>query len=116
MTCVEDLASAPPRTVGWRYRPRDRAVTDRMTALGLEFRAPVPRRPAGSPTPPGLPSDTLNVPTYYTTRQSPATAATQLDYAFASRGFHDSVTVRAMNSVEDSGASDHCRLLIEVSG
>ena len=40
----------------------------------------------------------------------------QLDYAIASRGFHESVTVRAMNSVDEWGASDHCRLLIEVSG
>ena len=47
---------------------------------------------------------------------SPATAARQLDYAFASRGFHESVTVRAINSVEEWGASDHCRLLIEVGG
>ena len=96
---------------------RDRTVTDRMQALGLEFMGP--QSPAGrqaDPLPPGLPSDSLNVPTYHTTRQSPATAANQLDYAFASRGFHESVTVRAMNSVEEWGASDHCRLLIEVSG
>ena len=95
---------------------RDRTVTDRMQALGLEFMGP--QSPAGrqaDPLPPGLPSDSLNVPTYHTTRQSPATAANQLDYAFASRGFHNSVTVRAMNSVEEWGASDHCRLLMEVS-
>ncbi len=46
----------------------------------------------------------------------PAGAWHQLDYAIASRGFHESVTVRAMNSVEEWGTSDHCRLLIEVSG
>ena len=40
----------------------------------------------------------------------------QLDYAIASRGFHESVTVRAMNSVDEWRVSDHCRLLIEVSG
>jgi len=33
-----------------------------------------------------------------------------------SRGFHNGVKVRAMNSVEEWGASDHCRVLIEVSG
>ena len=96
---------------------RDRTVTDRMAALGMEFLGP--QYPAGRracPTPHGLPPDTRNVPTYYTTRQSPATSQNQLDYAFASRGFHESVTVRAMNSVEEWGASDHCRLLIEVTG
>lgn len=96
---------------------RDRTVTNRMAALGMEFLGP--RYPAGrraSPTPQGLPCDTENVPTYRTNRQSPATAQNQLDYVFASRGFHEDITVRAMNSVEEWGASDHCRLLIDVSG
>ena len=96
---------------------RDRTVTDRMKALGLEFMGPqYPDGRQADPTPSGLPSDTRNVPTFHAPVQSPATAATQLDYAFASRGFHESVKVRAMNSVEEWGASDHCRLLIEVSG
>ena len=96
---------------------RDRTVTDRMAALSMEFLGP--RYPAGSracPTPQGLPCDSENVPTYRTNRQSPATAQNQLDYAFASRGFHKSVTVHALNSVEEWGSSDHCRLLIEVAG
>lgn len=96
---------------------RDRTVTDRLEALGLEFLGP--RHPAGRrtcPTPHGLPSDTLNVPTYYTPGSNPQKAQNQLDYAFASRGFHESVSVRAMNSVDEWGASDHCRLLIEVGG
>ncbi len=96
---------------------RDRTVLDRMDVLGLEFLGP--RYPAGrraSPTPHGLPPDTQNVPTYHTPRESPGTASIQLDYAFASRGFHEGITVRAMNSVEEWGASDHCRLLIEVAG
>ena len=96
---------------------RDRTITDRMDALGMEFLGP--GHPSGrraSPAPAGLPPDTRNVPTYYTTRESPATAQNQLDYAFASRGFHEGVTVRAMNSVEEWGASDHCRLIIEVNG
>ena len=96
---------------------RDRTVTDRMDALGLEFLGP--RYPAGRracPTPQGLPCDTENVPTYHTTRQTTATAQNQLDYVFASRGFHEGVKVRALNSVEEWGASDHCRLLIEVVG
>ena len=96
---------------------RDRTVTDRMDALGLEFLGP--RCPAGrraGPTPQGLPCNTENVPTYHTTRQTSATAQNQLDYVFASRGFHEGVKVRALNSVEEWGASDHCRLLIEVVG
>ena len=95
---------------------RDRTVTDRMDALGMEFLGP--QYPAGRracPSPQGLPTDTRNVPTYYTTTQSPATAQNQLDYVFASRGFHESVEVRALNGVEEWGASDHCRLLINVA-
>ena len=95
---------------------RDRTVTDRMDALGMEFLGP--QYPAGRracPSPQGLPPDTRNVPTYYTTTQSPATAQNQLDYVFASRGFHESVEVRALNGVEEWGASDHCRLLINVA-
>ena len=63
-----------------------------------------------------MPEDTKNVPTFYSIphKQTPATARNQLDYVFASRGFHESVSVRAMNGVEEWGASDHCRLLIEV--
>ena len=57
-----------------------------------------------------------NVPTYHTISQTPATAQNQLDYVFASRGFHESVTVRALNAVEEWGASDHCRLVIEIAG
>ena len=77
---------------------RDRTVTDRMTALGMEFLGP--QHPDGrraSPTPQGLPPETRNVPTYYSipNRQSPDTAQNQLDYAFASRGFHNGVEVRA---------------------
>ena len=33
--------------------------------------------------------DTTNVVTYYTVGNSAATAKRQLDYAFASRGFHE---------------------------
>ena len=94
---------------------RDRTVTDRMAALGMEFLGP--RHPAGrraTPPPQGLSPDTENVPTYRTPKQSIATAQNQLDYVFASRGFHESVKVRALNSVEEWGASDHCRLLVEV--
>ena len=95
---------------------RARTITDRMAALGMEFLGP--QYPAGRrarPTPQGLPRNTRNVPTFHTTRESPTTASNQLDYVFASRGFHESISVRALNEVDEWGASDHCRLLIEIA-
>ena len=89
-----------------------------MEALGFEFLGPqCPNGRRAEPTPKGLPPTTGNVPTYYSRSHggTPATAArNQLDYVFASKGFHESVTVRAMNGVDEWGPSDHCRLLIEV--
>ena len=94
---------------------RDGTVWDRMRALGLEFLGP--QRPHGrraESAPDDVPSDTKNVPTFYPPGSGPESAANQLDYAFASRGFHESVSVRAMNEVEEWGPSDHCRLMIHV--
>ena len=94
---------------------RDRTVFERMNALGLEFMGPrYPNGMRADPTPQGLPKDTRNTPTYFTTRQTPKTAQNQLDYVFASRGFHQSVRVRALNSADEWGSSDHCRLLIQI--
>ena len=94
---------------------RERTVFERMNALGLEFMGPrYPNGMRADPTPPGLPKDTGNVPTYFTTRQTSKTAQNQLDYVFASRGFHQSVRVRALNSDHEWGSSDHCRLLIQI--
>ena len=96
---------------------RERVVWDRFKALGLEFLGPqLPNGRAASSTPPVSPENTRDVPTYHTVRQTRAEANRQLDYAFASRGLHEDVTVRALNGVEEWGPSDHCRLLIEVSG
>ncbi len=54
---------------------------------------------------------------FYTTHEGePAQATKQLDYVFASRGFHEKIRTCALNSVEGWGASDHCRLLIQVDG
>ena len=95
---------------------RERTVWARMEALGLEFLGPqAPNgRQALSP-PDDVPADTKNVPTYYAPRQSPADAGHQLDYVFASRGFHENINARALNGVEEWGSSDHCRLSIDVS-
>ncbi len=96
---------------------RERTVFDRMAVLGLEFLGPeYPNGRQAEPTPEWLPADTRTVPTYHTVQSSPADTALQLDYVFASRGFHNEVTARALNTVEEWGASDHCRLLIEVAG
>lgn len=94
---------------------RERTVWNRMEALGLEFLGPqAPHGRCAGQTPDDVPCDTKNLPTYYKTRESPETAANQLDYAFASRGFRETVSVRAMNEVHEWGPSDHCRLIIEV--
>ena len=94
---------------------RDHTIWDRMHALGLEYLGPwYPNGRQAQPTPDFMEPDNRNVVTYYKTKQSPATAQQQLDYVFASRGFHENVTVRALNSVDEWGTSDHCRLLIDV--
>lgn len=95
---------------------RESTVWKRMKALGLECLGPqAPNgRQAASP-PPDVPANTGNVPTCYNkSSECPATATRQLDYAFASRGFHESVTARALNKVDEWGSSDHCRLLMEI--
>ena len=96
---------------------RERMVWDRFETLGMKFlgpQAPNGRQPELPQ--PGTSADTRNVPTYYTARQKcAANAVRQLDYAFASRGFHEKVKVRALNGIDEWGPSDHCRLLIEVA-
>lgn len=95
---------------------RERATWGRMAALGLEFLGPqLPNGRPAATAQPDVPVDTRNVPTYYSPRQrSPANADRQFDYAIASRGFHERITVRALNRVEEWGSSDHCRLLLDV--
>ena len=95
---------------------RGSGVFERFEAIGLERVGP--QYPAGrraAITPDYLPAPTKNVPTYYTRKEKRPEAATrQLDYVFASRGFHERVRVRALNDVDQWGPSDHCRILIEV--
>ncbi len=97
---------------------RDQTIFDRMSAIGLELIGPqAPNGRQAVPIPEGLPPDTKNVPTYYTIAQRyPENAQIQLDYAFASRGFHESINVRALNEVDEWGPSDHCRILIDIDG
>ena len=98
------------------WEARYRSVFERMTAIGLEFMGPQAPNGRQAVTPAmGEPADSRNVVTYYLPGKNPETASNnQLDYVFASRGFHESVKVRAMNGIKEWGASDHCRLLIEI--
>lgn len=59
------------------------------------------------------PPDTRNVPTFALYAR-PEKAVDQLDYVFESRGFHQSIHIRALNGIEEWGASDHCRIVIEI--
>ncbi|MYK30341.1 MAG: endonuclease/exonuclease/phosphatase family protein [Boseongicola sp. SB0670_bin_30] len=95
---------------------RERTVWNRFDALGLEFLGPQAPNGRQAATPqPEVPCNTRNVPTYYTSQQSPEEANRQFDYVFASRGFHEEVTTRALNGIDEWGSSDHCRILIEVA-
>ena len=96
---------------------RCHGVFQRINDLGLELvgpQFPAGRRSEREPTSYHEPPDSKNVPTYHTVKESPETATGQLDYVFASRGFHKSVTARALNDIREWGPSDHCRILIEV--
>ena len=99
------------------WAARDRTVFDRMESLKLSFVGPqAPHGRQADPWPDHMPPDSKNVPTYYhIPTQKPPSATFQLDYVFASRGFHESVAVHALNSPEEWGPSDHCRLEILVS-
>ena len=96
---------------------RERTVWNRFDSLGLRFLGPQAPDGRQSATPqPDVPADTKNVPTWYGPHErSAANACRQFDYAFASRGFHERVQVRALNGVDEWGPSDHCRLWIEVA-
>lgn len=97
-------------------KARTQTIRARFDALGMEYMGP--RSPNGrkaEPLPRHLTEESLDVPTYHTTANEPATAHVQIDHVFASRGLHRSLTVRALNGVEEWGSSDHCRILIEIS-
>ncbi len=78
------------------WHARERTVWTRMEALGFDYLGP------------------HDGPTYHSTRASPENPTNQLDHVFASRGFSNAIAVRALNDPAEWGASDHCRVLIEV--
>jgi hypothetical protein len=102
---------------GSRYwRGRYQTVFDRFAALGLRFVGPqAPHGRKAEPPPSELPPDSMNVPTYHSTHQTPETAARQLDFVFASASIADRIKVEALNQPEQWDASDHCRVRIELS-
>lgn len=96
---------------GARYK----TIFDRFKSTGLEFVGPqFPNGRQADPWPAELPLDSLNVPTYYTNRQTPQTATRQLDFVFASADISSRVKVKAVNYVEEWGGSDHCKIEIVV--
>ena len=102
---------------GNRYwAARYKSIFDRFQNIGLEFVGPqYPNGRQADPWPSELPLESLNVPTYYTNHQNPETATRQLDFVFASANIADRVKVRAINSIDEWGGSDHCKILIDVS-
>ena len=90
-------------------------VFDRMEALGLPCVEPrVPHGRQAAPWPDELPEASDNVPTFRSNKQTPETAARQLDYVFASTRLVDRVKVTAINEPDEWGPSDHCRVEIEI--
>lgn len=97
------------------WASRYETVFNRMAALGLAFVGPqVPDGRQAAPWPEELPQTSKNVPTYYTSHQSPTSATRQLDFVFASKAIADRVSVRAINEPSEWGPSDHCRVEIEM--
>jgi exonuclease III len=91
-------------------------VFDRAEAMGLRCVGPqTPNGRQAQPWPAELPHDSVNVPTYHTNRQTPATATRQLDFVFASESIADQVTAAALNGIDEWGPSDHCRIEIAVA-
>ena len=102
--------------ISW-YGRRARVVWDRFDVLGFEYLGPqFPNGRKADPHPDHLPENTKNVPTYKSPRMTALTAQLQLDHVFASRGFHEKINTRALNSADQWGSSDHCRLFIEIDG
>ena len=97
------------------WKKRYATVFDRMEALGLPCVGPqFPRGHQAKPWPTELPEDSNNVPTYHSIKQTPATAARQLDYVFASTSLVERVQVTALNNPEEWGPSDHCKIEIQI--
>ena len=97
------------------WKARYETVFARMEAIGLPFAGP--QHPCGeqaAPWPEELPVGSKNVPTFRTHKNDHASATRQLDFVFASPDLLPRLAVRARNSRDDWGPSDHCRVEIEL--
>ncbi len=97
------------------WAARAQSVFDRAAAMGLRYVGPqAPHGRQADPWPTELPRSSRNVPTFHDDQQTPAQAARQLDHVFASAAIAGHVHVTALNTPEEWGQSDHCRLSITV--
>jgi hypothetical protein len=97
------------------WAQRYATVFDRAEAMGLHFVGPqAPHGRRADPPAAELPDWSQDVPTYHTSKQGLAGATRQLDFVFASTSIADRVNGRALNSIEEWGPSDHCRIAIEL--
>ena len=98
------------------WKERYDSVFTRLAAMGLTFAGPQsPNGRQADPWPNELPAGSLNVPTFYSNRQTPNSATRQLDFVFVSNSIAERVSVRALNSVEQWGPSDHCQVEITIT-
>jgi exonuclease III len=92
------------------------SVFERMEALGFAFSGPM--APDGGrqahPWPVELPTDSRCVPTFHPSSRTPAGAARQLDFVFASKSLEAAVQTRARNQPDEWGPSDHCVIEIDI--
>lgn len=89
---------------GSRYwATRYKTVFDRLEAMGVTYVGPSVKEGVrqAEPWPDELPPGSPNVPTYYSSHQTPASARRQLDFVFASRSIADRVNVTARNQIDD---------------
>jgi exonuclease III len=98
------------------WASRYQTVFDRLSALGLVFVGPqAPNGRLAEPWPDyELPRESKNVPTFFHSRQTPATATRQLDFVFASSGLRNRIQVTALNDPAHWGPSDHCQVEIDI--
>ena len=96
------------------WKARYDTVFERAEALGLRFVGPqYPNGRQADPWPGELPRGSRCVPTFHHSQQKPASATRQLDFVFASASIADRIKVRALNTPEEWGPSDHCRVVID---
>lgn len=84
-----------------------------MEAIGIPCVGPQhPDGEQAAPWPKELPTGSKNVPTVRANKDDHASATRQLDFVFASRDLVPRIRVRALNSPDQWGPSDHCRVEI----